>query len=72
MRSDVELQRDVLNELRRDERLRIDDLEVKVEGQVVTLTGLAESTDECWRAQQLARYIAGMARVSNHIVVRRP
>jgi osmotically-inducible protein OsmY len=72
MRSDVELQRDVLNELRRDERLRIDDLDVKVEGHVVTLTGRAESTAECWRAQQVARLVAGMARVSNHIVVRRP
>ncbi len=71
MRSDAELERDVLDELKRDERLHIDDLDVKVEGLVVTLTGRAETTVECWRAQQVARYIAGMARVSNHIVVGR-
>jgi osmotically-inducible protein OsmY len=69
MRSDAELQRDVLNELRQDERLRIDDLDVKVEGRVVTLTGRAESPGQCWRALQVARYVAGLARVSNHIVV---
>ena len=69
MRSDAELQRDVLDELRRDGRLHIDDLDVKVEGHVVTLTGRAETMVECWRAQQVARYVAGMARVSNRIVV---
>jgi osmotically-inducible protein OsmY len=70
MRSDEELQRDVLDELRRDERLRIDDLDVKVEGRVVILTGQAETQGQCWRAQQVARYVAGLARVSNCIVVR--
>jgi osmotically-inducible protein OsmY len=43
MRSDAELQSDVLNELKRDERLRIKDLDVKVEGRAVTLTGSAET-----------------------------
>ena len=70
MRSDAELQRDVLNELRQDERLHIDDLDVKVEGRVVTLTGRARSPVQCWRALQTARYVAGLARVLNRIVVR--
>ncbi len=70
MRSDAELQRDVLEELKRDERLRIEDLDVKVEARVVTLTGQAETPVHCWRALQIARYVAGLARVSNHIVVR--
>ena len=69
MRSDAELQRDVLDVLRRDERLRIDDLDVQVEGRVVTLTGRAETPGECWRALQVARYVAGLARVCNRIVV---
>ena len=69
MRSDSELQRDVLDELRRDERLHIDDLDVTVEGRVVTLNGRAESPAQCWRALQIARYVAGLARVSNRIVV---
>jgi osmotically-inducible protein OsmY len=69
MRSDAELQRDVLNELKRDARLRIDDLDVRVEGRVVTLTGRAETTGQCWRALQVARYVAGLARVSNRIVI---
>jgi len=70
MRSDAELQSDVLNELKRDERLQIDDLDVRVEGRVVILTGRAETPVQCWHALQLARYVAGLARVSNRIVVR--
>ena len=70
MRSDAELQRDVLEELKRDERLRIDDLDVEVEGRVVTLKGQAETPDQCWRALQVARYVAALARVSNRIVAR--
>ncbi len=70
MRSDAELQRDVLEELKRDEGLRVDDLDVRVEGRVVTITGRAETPTGCWRAQQIARYVAGLARVSNRIVVR--
>ena len=70
MRSDAELRRDVLDELRRDERLHIEDLDVRVEDRVVTLTGRAETPVQCWRALQVARYVAGLARVSNRIVVR--
>ena len=69
MRTDAELQRDVLEELTRDEKLHIDDLDVKVEGRVVTLTGRAETPVQCWRALEIARYVAGLARVSNRIVV---
>ena len=70
MRTDAELQRDVLNELKRDERLRIDDLDVKVKARVVTITGCAETPGQSWRALALARYVAGLARVYNRIVVR--
>lgn len=70
MRTDAELKRDVLEELRRDKKLRIEELDVQVEGRVVTLTGQAETPGQCWRAQQVARYVAGLARVSNCIVVR--
>jgi osmotically-inducible protein OsmY len=69
MRSDAELQRDVMNELRTDPRLHIADLEVKVEGRAVTLTGRAETPGERWRALEIARYVAGIAPVSNHIIV---
>ena len=67
MRSDAELQSDVLNELKRDEWLRIKDLDVKVEGRVVTLSGSAETPCQRWRALQLARCVAGIAPVSDHI-----
>ncbi|HVF44158.1 MAG TPA: BON domain-containing protein [Pyrinomonadaceae bacterium] len=70
MRSDAELQSDVLNELKRDERLRIKDLDVKVEGRVVTLSGSAETPRQRWRALQLARSVAGIAPVSDHIRLR--
>lgn len=69
MRSDDELQRDVLNELRRDERLHITNLDVKVEGRVVTVYGSAETPCRRRRALQIARHVAGIATVSDHIVV---
>ena len=69
MRSDAELQSDVLNELMRDERLHIKDLEVTVESRVVTLSGSAETPCQRWRALQLARYVAGIAPVSDHISI---
>jgi len=69
MRSDAELQSDVLNELRRDGRLRIKDLDVKVEGRVVTLSGSAETAWQRWRALELARCVAGIAPVSDRIRV---
>lgn len=67
MRSDAELRSDVLNELKRDAWLRIRDLDVKVEGGVVTLTGSAETPCQRWRALQLARYVAGLAPVSDQM-----
>ena len=70
MRSDAELQSDVLNELKCDGRLRIKDLDVKVEGRVVTLSGSAETPGQRWRALQLARCVAGIAPVSDRIVIR--
>jgi osmotically-inducible protein OsmY len=69
MRSDEELRRDVLNELRRDERLGIDELDVRVERKVVTLTGRARTADQSWHAPELARRVAGIAPVANRIVV---
>ena len=69
MRSDAELQSDVLNELKHDERLHIKDLDVRVEGCVVTLYGSVETQCQRWRALQLARYVAGIAPVSDHIRV---
>jgi transketolase N-terminal domain/subunit len=34
------------------------------------LTGQAETEGQCWRALQVARYVAGLARLSSRIVVR--
>lgn len=69
MRSDAELQSDVLNELKRDAWLHIKDLDVRVEGGVVTLSGSAETPCQRWRAMQLARYVAGLAPVSDRILI---
>jgi osmotically-inducible protein OsmY len=70
MRSDAELQRDVLNELQTDPRLRIADLDVRVQGKAVTLTGAVETPAQHWRALEIARYVAGIAPVCDRIVVR--
>lgn len=68
MRSDEQLRRDVLNELS-DEQLGIDELDVRVERTVVTLTGRARTPGQSWRALEAARRIAGLAPVSNQIAV---
>lgn len=69
MRSDEQLRRDVLNELKNDEQLGIDELDVRVERTVVTLTGRARTPGHSWRAFEAARRIAGLAPVSNQIAV---
>jgi osmotically-inducible protein OsmY len=69
MRTDEELQRDVLNELRRDRGLRIEGLGVRVERRVVTLTGHAPDAAERWRALELARRVAGIAPVWDRLTV---
>jgi osmotically-inducible protein OsmY len=69
MRSDEQLQRDVLNELKSDERLGIEELDVLVERTVVTLTGRAQTPGQSWRALEAARRVAGFAPVANKIAV---
>jgi osmotically-inducible protein OsmY len=69
MRSDEQLRRDVLNELKSDEQLGIDELDVRVERTVVTLTGRAQTPGQSWHALEVARRIAGLARVANKIAV---
>lgn len=69
MRTDEELRRDVLRELRRDDYLHIADLRVRVESHVVMLDGKVTSSAERWRAFEVARNVAGLAPVANNILV---
>lgn len=69
MRTDEELRRDVLRELRRNDYLRIADLRVRVESQVVMLDGKVSTPAERWQAFEIARNVAGLAPVANNILV---
>jgi len=72
MRSDEQIQRDVLSVLNGDKRLHITDLGVRVDKCVVTLTGTVRTAGERWAALEVARRVAGLAPVSNHLSVRPP
>ena len=69
-RSDVDIQRDVLDELRWDSQVTVSDIGVSVTEGVVTLTGLVENYLERMAAQAVALRVEGVHAVANDIEVR--
>jgi hyperosmotically inducible protein len=53
-----------------DDVVQASDIDVDVEGGIVTLTGNVESKDEQRRAVRIASETSGVTRVVNHIRVR--
>ena len=72
MRSDSEIQQDVLDELRYDPRVEIRHLGVEVEQDVVTLTGTVPTCAQALAAQQITSRVAGVRDVVNGILVAVP
>jgi osmotically-inducible protein OsmY len=72
MRTDVEIERDVKEELRWDPDLDATDIAVSVRNGVVTLTGFVKSFTHKLEAEAAAKRVAGVAGVANDLEVRLP
>lgn len=72
MKSDAEIQLDVIRELMWDSRVDQTDIGVEVDFGVVTLTGTVDSYAVRVAAQQAAHRVAGVLDVANNIQVRSP
>jgi osmotically-inducible protein OsmY len=72
VRSDEEIQRDVLEELKWDARVQPNEIGVAVKDGVVTLTGWVDSYLKKWAAEEAAHRVRGVKAVANDIEVRLP
>ena len=71
-RTDEEIQRDVIAELRWDARVKPNEIGVQVKGGVVTLTGWVDSYMKKWAAEEAAHRVKGVKAVANDVEVRLP
>jgi len=71
-RTDEQVQRDVLEELKWDARLQPNEIGVIVKDGVVTLTGWVDSYVKRWAAERAAHRVRGVKAVANEIEVRLP
>jgi osmotically-inducible protein OsmY len=72
MKSDLELQTDVIEELRWDPQIKEKEIGVAVKEGVVTLTGSVTSYAERWAVERAVEDISGVKVVANEIVVKLP
>jgi osmotically-inducible protein OsmY len=71
-RTDEQIQRDVLEELKFDARLQPNEIGVAVKDGIVTLTGWVDSFVKKWAAEEAALRVNGVKAVANDIEVRLP
>jgi osmotically-inducible protein OsmY len=71
-KTDAQIQREVLEELKWDTRVKETDVGVEVDGGIVTLTGTVDSWPARIAAQQAAHRVAGVLDVANDIHVNLP
>lgn len=69
-KTDEQIQRDVLAELKWDARLQPNEIGVIVKDGVVTLTGWVDSFLKKWNAEEAAHKVTGVKAVANEIEVR--
>src|SRR5438094_8949164 len=72
MRTDMEIQKDVVAELRWEPSLRDDDIAVGVRDGVVTLAGFVDSYPEKWTAERVASRVKGVKAIANDLEVKLP
>jgi osmotically-inducible protein OsmY len=72
MKSDAELQRDVMNELTWEPSINAENIGVAVKDGVVTLSGSVESFAEKWAAERATKRVAGVKAFAENIEVRLP
>jgi len=71
-RTDVQIQADVLAELKYEPRVQPNEIGVAVKDGVVTLTGSVDSYGKKWGAEEAAHRVKGVKAVANDIEVRLP
>src|SRR6266550_6073992 len=71
-RTDDEIQRDVLAELKWEPRVSPNEIGVSVKEGVVTLTGWVDSYTKRWAAEDASQRVPGVRAVANDIEVRLP
>src|SRR5260221_12003688 len=71
-RTDEQIQRDVLEELKWDARVQPNEIGVAVKDGIVTLTGWVDSFTKKWAAEEAALRVPGVKAVANDIEVRLP
>ncbi|HKV84542.1 MAG TPA: BON domain-containing protein [Ktedonobacterales bacterium] len=71
-RTDEQVQRDVLEELKWDARVQPNEIGVAVKDGIVTLTGWVDSFTKKWSAEEAAHRVHGVKAVANDIEVRLP
>jgi osmotically-inducible protein OsmY len=72
MKSDIDIKRDVEEELRLNPDLDATDIAVSVKGGVVTLSGFVRSYSRKWEAERTAKRVSGVVGIANDIEVRLP
>jgi len=71
-KTDQEIQRNVLDELKWDARVQPNEIGVAVKEGIVTLTGWVDSYTKKWAAEEAAHRVKGVRAVANDIEVRIP
>jgi len=71
-RKDIQIQRDVIEQLRTAARLRLDHIEVRVERGQVVLSGWTASPAKRWAAGEAAHRVPGVVTVLNEILLPQP
>jgi osmotically-inducible protein OsmY len=72
IRTDTDIQRDVLEELKWDNSIDDDDVAIAVKDGIVTLAGYTRSYLDKWRAERIVSRVRGVKAVVNNIEVRLP
>ncbi len=70
IRTDQEIQKDVMAELRWDAQIQPNEIGVAVKDGVVTLTGWVDSYLKKWSAEDAARRVAGVKAIANDLDVK--
>ena len=72
MKTDAELQQDVMNELKWEPTLKAAEIGVAVKDGVVTLSGYVDSYIKRWAAERVAARVFGVKAVAEELKVRLP
>src|SRR6267142_3436107 len=72
IRTDDQIQLDVLDELKWDARVQPNEIGVAVKDGIVTLLGWVDSYTKRWAAEEAAHRVRGVKAVANEIEVRLP